>query len=224
MEQRARKPTRTGSIRRLIVAPVGFWGGLLRVAVLALVSGCSTYSTNPISRSPSYSSAPLSAGSSRVVTASWYGNEFKGHRTSSGEIFDPNGLTAASRSLPLGSHVAVTNVSNGRTVVVRINDRGPYVKGRSIDLSRAAAKQIGLDRKGVGRVEISPGESPGAGVSRVSYTPGAPSPRTARWWSSGWESSAIAPVHHRRYRRRRTRRRIVRNPIEHWIMSALPRL
>jgi rare lipoprotein A len=228
MVRRPARPTQTGSIQRAIVAPAPFWSGLVCVAVLLLVSGCSTYSTSTITRPSSYSSAPLPPGpasSSRVVTASWYGNELNGHRTSNGEIFDPNGLTAASPSLPIGSHVAVTNVSNGRTVVVRINDRGPYVKGRSIDLSHAAAEQIGLTRKGVGQVEISrPDEAPGGAISRVSYTPSRPSLTTARWWSSEWGSSTAQQVHHRRYHHRRARRRTVRNPIEHWVMSALPRL
>jgi hypothetical protein len=90
-----------------------------------------------------------------VVTASWYGPGLSGHRTSSGERFDPNRLTAASRTLPLGSVVRVTNVSNGRSVNVRINDRGPFVRGRSLDLSHRAAQKIGLTAKGVGRVKVT---------------------------------------------------------------------
>lgn len=90
-----------------------------------------------------------------VVTASWYGPHFRGRRTSSGEIFNENRLTAASRTLPMQSLVRVTNLDNGKSVVVRINDRGPYVAGRSIDLSRAAARRIGLARKGTGRVRIA---------------------------------------------------------------------
>jgi len=85
--------------------------------------------------------------------ASWYGNELAGHRTASGERFDPNELTAAHRTLPLGSHVRVTY--QGRSVVVRINDRGPFAGHRVIDLSRAAAEQIGLRRAGSGRVTLS---------------------------------------------------------------------
>ena len=90
-----------------------------------------------------------------VVTASWYGPGFSGRRTSSGERFDPNQLTAASRTLPLGSVVRVTNVSNGRSVNVRINDRGPFVRGRSLDLSHGAAQKIGLTARGVGRVKVT---------------------------------------------------------------------
>ena len=77
-----------------------------------------------------------------------------GRPTASGEVYDPNELTAASKTLPLGSTVEVTNLSNGRSVRVRINDRGPYVKGRSIDLSKRAAEEIGLTEKGVGKVKI----------------------------------------------------------------------
>jgi rare lipoprotein A len=77
-----------------------------------------------------------------------------GHVTSDGETYNPNELTAASKTLPIGSRVRVTNPENGRSVVVRINDRGPYVKGRSLDLSRDAAQQIGLTAEGVGRVRV----------------------------------------------------------------------
>lgn len=73
--------------------------------------------------------------------ASWYAS---GHRTANGEHFNPNGLTAAHRSLPFGTMVRVTNQTNGRSVVVRINDRGPFVGGRQIDLARGAARAIGM--------------------------------------------------------------------------------
>src|SRR6202158_1325868 len=76
--------------------------------------------------------------------ASWYGPGFHGNRTSSGEIYDQNDLTAAHQTLPLGTRVAVTNLQNGRTVEVRINDRGPFGDGRIIDLSHAAAHSLGL--------------------------------------------------------------------------------
>ena len=85
--------------------------------------------------------------------ASWYGAELAGHRTASGERFDPSDFTAAHRSLPLGSKVRVTY--QGRSVVVRINDRGPFAAGRVIDLSKAAAERIGLRRAGSGRVELA---------------------------------------------------------------------
>jgi rare lipoprotein A len=87
-------------------------------------------------------------------TASYYGRKFNGRPTASGERFDMNGLTAAHRTLPFGSRVRVTNSSNGRSVIVRINDRGPYSGHRLIDLSRAAAEQIGLVGAGHGRVSL----------------------------------------------------------------------
>lgn len=86
--------------------------------------------------------------------ASWYGAAHQGRRTASGEIFDRNGVTAAHRTLPLGSLVRVTSLANGRSVVVRINDRGPYKNKRAIDLSERAAERIGLKKAGVSKVRI----------------------------------------------------------------------
>ena len=86
--------------------------------------------------------------------ASWYGAELNRHRTASGERFDMNGLTAAHRSLPLDTIVRVTNLKNGQSVSVRINDRGPFTPGRVIDLSHAAALQIGMKQDGLARVRI----------------------------------------------------------------------
>lgn len=87
--------------------------------------------------------------------ASFYGDELAGNLTASGETFDPARLTAAHRTLPLGSRVRVTNPGNGESVVVRINDRGPYHGNRVIDLSYAAAREIGLIRSGTGRVHMA---------------------------------------------------------------------
>jgi len=94
-------------------------------------------------------SAQMMAG-----TASWYGPGFHGRPTASGERFDQNALTAAHRSLPFGTRVRVTNQANGESVIVRINDRGPFHGNRVIDLSREAAAEIGLLRAGIGRVTI----------------------------------------------------------------------
>lgn len=94
------------------------------------------------------------AAGSQYGIASWYGPGFAGRRSASGEIFDPNQLTAAHRTLPFGTVVRVTNVNNGRSVVVRINDRGPYVGNRIIDLSAAAANAIGIINSGVGQVQM----------------------------------------------------------------------
>ncbi len=87
--------------------------------------------------------------------ASFYGRKFNGRRTASGETFDMNQLTAAHRTLPFGSHVKVTNPANGKSVVVRINDRGPFHGNRVIDLSRSAATTLGLIARGSGTVELS---------------------------------------------------------------------
>jgi len=87
--------------------------------------------------------------------ASYYGDELAGNRTASGERFDPRQMTGAHRSLPFGSMVRVTNVSNGDSVVVRINDRGPFSRGRIIDISHAAAREIGMHRSGTARVKLA---------------------------------------------------------------------
>ncbi|HZG31659.1 septal ring lytic transglycosylase RlpA family protein [Sphingopyxis sp. YF1] len=87
--------------------------------------------------------------------ASYYGRELEGNRTASGERFDPDELTAAHRTLPFGSKVRVTNVSNGDSVIVRINDRGPFSHGRVIDVSHAAAREIGMHRSGTARVKLA---------------------------------------------------------------------
>jgi rare lipoprotein A len=86
--------------------------------------------------------------------ASWYGPGFHGRKTASGEPFDQNRLTAAHRSLPLDSVVKVTNLENGKSVEVEINDRGPYAKGRVIDLSRAAARHLDMTDDGTAKVRI----------------------------------------------------------------------
>lgn len=88
------------------------------------------------------------------AVASWYGPGFHGRPTASGEIYNQNALTAAHPTLPLGSQVEVTNPANGKSVHVRINDRGPFIRGRSIDLSRQAARELGIIKPGVSRVRI----------------------------------------------------------------------
>jgi len=86
--------------------------------------------------------------------ASWYGDEFAGRLTANGEIFDPNIVSAAHKTLPMPSVVRVINLDNGRALVVRINDRGPFVAGRIIDLSREAARMLGFQKKGIARVRV----------------------------------------------------------------------
>lgn len=86
--------------------------------------------------------------------ASWYGGKYHGRKTASGETYNQYGMTAAHPSLPFGTRVKVTNIANGKSVVVRINDRGPFVYGREIDLSQAAARKIDMIRTGVADVEL----------------------------------------------------------------------
>ncbi|HSC68572.1 MAG TPA: septal ring lytic transglycosylase RlpA family protein [Cellvibrio sp.] len=87
-------------------------------------------------------------------TASWYGKKFNGYNTSNGERYDMYAMTGAHKTLPIPSYVRVTNLDNGKSVVVRINDRGPFHQGRIIDLSYAAAQRIGIHKTGTGRVEV----------------------------------------------------------------------
>jgi rare lipoprotein A len=87
--------------------------------------------------------------------ASWYGPGFHGKPTASGEIFDMHGLTAAHRTLPLGTLIEVHNLENGRTTVARVNDRGPHKRGRIVDLSLGAAEELGIERSGVARVRLT---------------------------------------------------------------------
>lgn len=94
------------------------------------------------------------SGFRQVGLASWYGPGFHGRTTASGERFDQNDLTAAHRKLPLGTEVKVTNLQNGRSIVVEINDRGPYIDGRVIDVSKAAARRLGIVEEGVAKVRI----------------------------------------------------------------------
>src|SRR4029077_6570820 len=86
--------------------------------------------------------------------ASWYGRKFHGEKTSTGETYDMYGMTAAHPTLPLPSYARVTNVSTGKVVVVRVNDRGPFLHSRIIDLSYAAAHKIGIAQRGSGEVEV----------------------------------------------------------------------
>ncbi|MBS0287092.1 MAG: septal ring lytic transglycosylase RlpA family protein [Proteobacteria bacterium] len=102
-----------------------------------------------------YYTMPHSKGYAAEGTASWYGRKFHGQRTSSGEPYDMYGMTAAHRSLPLPTYAKVENLHNGKHVIVKINDRGPFVKGRLIDLSYAAAKKLGIHASGTGKVRIT---------------------------------------------------------------------
>ncbi len=126
------------SARRTAAVPA-----LAVLAALLLATGCRS-ARPPVGR----------PGEVQRGVASWYGPAFDGRLTACGEIYDMNGLTAAHPSLAFGTRVEVVNLDNGRRVVVRINDRGPYVDGRIVDLSYGAARQLGMVGPGTARVEL----------------------------------------------------------------------
>lgn len=99
--------------------------------------------------------AQFDVGIKDIGVASWYGEQFHGRPAANGEVFDMEALTAAHRTMPLGSIVRVVNLENGRHLHVRITDRGPYVNGRILDLSRAAASQLGMEQGGLAHVHIA---------------------------------------------------------------------
>jgi rare lipoprotein A len=103
---------------------------------------------------------PVPTKKYQVGKASWYGRVFQYHRTASGEPYDMNDLTAAHRTLPLGSWVKVTNLKNDRSVMVRINDRGPIMRSRIIDLSYGAAKMLGMGSSGISSVRLDIVDTP----------------------------------------------------------------
>jgi len=119
---------------RLLILPIAIF----------IISSCTLPASRP----------PYAAGYIERGTASWYGAEFHGRPTTSGEIYNMYGLTAAHRLMPLGTVAKVTNLENGRSVVVKINDRGPFVEGRIIDLSYSAAEALGMVDAGLSNVEI----------------------------------------------------------------------
>ena len=99
--------------------------------------------------------------------ASWYGTPYHGQRSASGEIYDQEKLTAAHRTLPFGTRVRVRRLDTGGSILVRINDRGPFVKSRIIDLSHAAAAQLGMTAGGVAPVALEVVETPDSGASKI---------------------------------------------------------
>ena len=102
----------------------------------------------------SYSPSNVATKMAQSGVASYYGPGFHGRRTANGETFNMHAMTAAHRTLPFGTQVKVTNLANGKSAIVRVNDRGPYAHGRIIDLSVAAAKQIGSTNSGTARVSL----------------------------------------------------------------------
>jgi len=119
-----------------------------------------------------YHVLPRSEGYLEQGVASWYGREFHGRRTSNGEVYDMYAMTAAHKTLPLPTRARVTNLATGKSIVVRINDRGPFKKGRIIDLSYAAARELGYVQQGTALVEVAAiTDVPGTGPSVAAEPP-----------------------------------------------------
>jgi len=134
---------------------------LLGGALLIAAQGCSTTSRPASSIAIAKPDAVQIPGSPaapvrpvRVGEASWYGPGFSGRKTASGDVFDEEKFTAAHKTIPLGSRARVTNLANGKSIEVEINDRGPYVHGRIIDLSQAAAHALGIIHRGTAKVRV----------------------------------------------------------------------
>ena len=132
--------------------------GICRVAnpvalavTIMILMGCGTGSPR-FASSPSVE--PWTGSTELEGVASYYAHEFDGRTTANGEVYDMNALTAAHRSFPFGTLLRITNVENGKSVVVRVNDRGPFVEGRIIDLSLGAAKAVGMIQHGTTMVKI----------------------------------------------------------------------
>jgi len=138
---------------------------------------------------------PLAAQDALVkleAVASYYGDEFQGRPTSSGEIFDMNAYTCAHKTLPFGTMLEVTNLANGRKSVVRVNDRGPFVEGREIDVSKAAAYDLGMVSTGTARVSIRKVGMDGTAATAASAT--APTLATPATTASAPALASAAPV------------------------------
>ncbi|MDQ1153634.1 septal ring lytic transglycosylase RlpA family protein [Brevundimonas sp. SORGH_AS_0993] len=196
-------------------------GRAASLGLFALLAACSTVGDGrgaggyPVVKNP----APIVSGTMRpyqvrgrwytpkdqpnyeeVGLASWYGDAFNGRPTSSGERFDMNALTAAHKTLPLPGLVEVTNLENGRRLVVRINDRGPFVDSRIIDLSREAAKELDLLSRGVGRVRVrylGPAPQQGGGVLLRASAPAptsAPAPARRSSVPVATQAPIVTPV------------------------------
>jgi rare lipoprotein A (peptidoglycan hydrolase) len=194
------------------------------------LGGCSAYNAPNVPLRPAPAPAvqplPTSSAGGRVTVASWYGPGFVGQRTASGEVYHRDGLTAASRSLPIGTRVQVTNLKTGRAVVVRINDRGPYVRGRGIDLSQRAAERIGLNHSGVARVSVTRLDA----TASASSMPVAPEEwrgkaRVSPYTPRQYRRTSHYPhhyTHHYQYASASTyhsSHRMVANPVGEWLLQ-----
>lgn len=146
------------------------WCGAVALLGLATLASC----RSPGPRGPN----DLDYGKARPGklvakgVASWYGPKFHGRRTASGEVYDMDDRTAAHRTLPFGTWVEVINLDNGRRTLLRINDRGPFIKGRVIDVSRWGARELGLIGPGTARVEVRLATPPAGAPRTASYVQG----------------------------------------------------
>jgi rare lipoprotein A len=139
------------------------------------------------------------AGFSEVGMASWYGRKFHGHLTSNGERYDMFQLSAAHTRLPIPSYIRVTNLENGRSIIARVNDRGPFHPGRVVDLSYAGAVMLGYAGKGTARVRVEAivpesGSQPAAGVATTVQTPAAPVAAAAAVEAESFAAASIEAV------------------------------
>lgn len=121
------------------------------LAVMLVISSCSP---TIFFNSQTFSKINTNDKYTEIGLASYYSDSFAGKKTASGNIYDPNEMTAAHPSLPFGSKIKVTNLENQREVIVIVNDRGPFVYGRIVDLSKSAAKALGFIEKGLAKVQI----------------------------------------------------------------------
>ena len=158
-----------GDLRPMIVFRRPIHAGFVLLALFVCgAAGCARRPARVLTPA-----APTRVGAIETGVASWYGVPYHGRRAASGEIYDMEKLTAAHRSLPFETWVEVTNLSNGRSVGVRINDRGPFLHGRIIDLSQAAARDIGMLGPGTARVQLRV-IAPPAGAQLASSPQAAP--------------------------------------------------
>jgi len=149
-----------------------------KLVIGCAVAGLIALSPKSEARSPLSSLAPrpsvVPKEEAETGEASWYGEEFEGNTTASGEVYDSNGLTAAHPTLPFGTTVRVTNLSNRRNILLRINDRGPYIGRRLIDVSQRAAKRLGFIDSGTTPVRVEvvarPSSKPSSGIDLISQT------------------------------------------------------
>ena len=155
---------------------------ILAVALMAFGTGCAKSAVSTKNGLPKLSSAYAKPSTTFTGRASWYGYPFHGRTTANGEKYNMYALTAAHKSLPFGSRVLVVNLKNNRSLMVRINDRGPYIAGRDLDLSYAAAKELDMVGTGV------------APVWMAIYPPQAEKiVALAGWKKNGWISTSGAP-------------------------------